>query len=225
MAEPAPVRVWDLPTRLFHWLLAAAVVFSIASARIGGGAMAWHFRSGYLVFTLLAFRLVWGLIGGRWSRFRAFVPAPTTTWRYLRGASLPGEWHHVGHSPLAAWSVWAMLGLLAAQVATGLVADDEIASTGPLVRFVSGVTSSAATHWHRRYGQWLVIGLLLLHVAAIACYSLRRGGFLIGAMLHGDKRLGAEVPASVDTAASRTLALVVVVACALAVAWIARLEG
>ena len=82
MAEAGVVRVWDLPTRLFHWLLAVSVVFSIISARIGGGAMAWHFRSGYLIFTLLAFRIVWGVVGGHWSRFRAFVYAPATTLRF-----------------------------------------------------------------------------------------------------------------------------------------------
>ena len=88
MIDPPPaasaVRVWDLPTRLFHWTLALTMIGSIASAKIGGNAMVWHFRFGYLVFALLAFRILWGLVGGRWSRFGSFLFSPATTWRTRR---------------------------------------------------------------------------------------------------------------------------------------------
>ena len=93
--------------------------------------MVWHFRFGYVVISLLAFRLVWGLVGGRWSRFSSFIYAPGTVLRYLRGRSRAGE-HQVGHSPLGSLSVFALLVILALQVGTGLVADDEIANVGPL---------------------------------------------------------------------------------------------
>jgi cytochrome b len=219
----APVRVWDLPTRVFHWLLALLVVFSIVSALIGGGAMVWHMRSGYAVFTLLLFRLVWGFLGGRWSRFATFLYAPSTSLRYLRGESLPDEHHHVGHNPLGAWSVFALLGVLAVQVASGLVADDEIAANGPLVRFVSSATSSAATRWHKNFGQWIIVTLVILHLGAIAFYWLKRRHNLVAPMLHGDKVLAGEVPAALDTVGSRTLALAIAAACALAVAAIVRL--
>jgi len=76
-----PVRVWDLPTRVFHWLLAGLVIFSVVSGHIGGNAIVWHMRSGFAIFTLLAFRLIWGFVGGHWSRFRAFVYAPSTSLR------------------------------------------------------------------------------------------------------------------------------------------------
>ena len=223
MSEPAAVRVWDLPTRTFHWLLAVCVVVSIVSARIGGGAMTWHFWSGYIVFALLAFRVIWGFVGGRWSRFGAFVYAPAAGLRYLRGRSLPGEHHHVGHSPLGAASVLALLGLLVVQVATGLLADDEIASSGPLVSLVSSATSAAASHWHKDWGQWILIALIVLHVGAIAFYWLRRGQNLVGAMLYGDKLLSRDVPASVDTPSRRLLALALLAACATAVYFVARL--
>ncbi len=118
------VRVWDLPTRAFHWLLAMGVIASVASAWIGGNAMVWRFRLGYAVFTLLAFRILWGLVGGRWSRFATFVYAPTTILRYLRGGSRTDEHHEVGHNPLGALSVFGLLGVLALQVGTGLFADD-----------------------------------------------------------------------------------------------------
>src|SRR5580765_5651561 len=93
-----PVRVWDLPTRVFHWLLASCVIFSIITGQLGGNALVWHLRSGYVVFTLLAFRIVWGLVGGHWSRFVNFTYAPATILRYLRGERRAGEHVDVGHN-------------------------------------------------------------------------------------------------------------------------------
>ncbi len=219
------VRVWDLPTRLFHWTLMLCVIGSVASAKIGGNAMVWHFRLGYVVLTLLAFRLLWGLLGGHWSRFASFVYAPSALRRYLQGASRPDEHHEVGHSPLGALSVFALLALLAAQVGTGLFADDEIASSGPLVRFVSGATSSLLTGWHKNWGQWLILATVALHVAAIVVYRFRRGRDLVTPMLSGDKQLPAGVPAARDTLATRGLALALVAACAALAAWVASLGG
>lgn len=219
------VRVWDLPTRTFHWLLAACVIGSVASAKIGGNAMVWHFRLGYVVFALLAFRILWGMVGGRWSRFTSFVHAPPTVLRYLRGQAQPHEQLDVGHNPLGALSVFAMLALLAAQVGSGLFADDDISNTGPLIKFVSGTTSSLLTKWHKNYGQWLIIALLLLHVGAIVFYLVRKRQNLVGPMLTGDKQLPAQVPASADHLRSRVLALGLLAACAAGVAWLVSLGG
>jgi cytochrome b len=214
-AAPAgiPTRVWDLPTRTFHWLLALAVLGSVVSAKIGGNAMVWHFRFGYLVLGLVAFRVLWGLVGGRWSRFASFVYAPSTVWRYLRGASRPEEHHDVGHSPLASLSVLALLAVLAVQLATGLVADDEIANIGPLNRFVATDTGLAATGWHKAYGQWLLLGLVGLHLLAIAWYAWRRRLNLVGPMLAGDKLLPPGTPASADGWRQRLLALALAAVC------------
>lgn len=223
--EPKPVRVWDLPTRAFHWVLAACVVFSITSAWIGGNAMTWHLRSGYVVFTLLGFRVLWGFVGGRWSRFASFVYAPATTLRYLRGQSRTGEHHDVGHNPLGAFSVFGLLALLALQVGTGLFADDEIATTGPLNKFVSGASAELASGWHKSFGKWLIITLVVLHIAAILFYLFRKKQNLVRAMLSGDKALAPDVPASIDSGASRGLALVLLCACAALVAWIVNLGG
>ena len=221
--EAAVVRVWDLPTRLFHWALAFGVVAAIVSARLGGAAMTWHMRFGYAIFTLLAFRLAWGFVGGRWSRFDSFVAGPATTLRYLSHRSLPHEHHDVGHTPLGAWSVLALLAILVVQVATGLVADDEIANNGPLFKYVGDATSAAASHWHRLYGQWTIIGLALLHVGAIAVWWLRWRENLVAPMVHGDKVLAHDAPAALDNRASRLGALALVVGCAIAVALIACL--
>lgn len=217
------VRVWDLPTRLFHWLLAAAVVGAVVSAKMGGNAMVWHFRFGLAVLALLVFRLVWGLVGGRWSRFWRFLYGPGALWRYVRGRAHPGEHLDVGHSPLGALSVFALLALLAVQVATGLVADDEIATTGPLTRFVELDTALAATGWHKGWGQDLLLALLGLHVLAIVAYRVLRRTDLLGPMLHGDKRLPPSTPASADGAPQRLLALVLAAGAAGLAVWISSL--
>lgn len=218
-------RVWDLPTRTFHWLLAILVVASIASAKIGGGAMVWHFRSGYAILTLLAFRLLWGLVGGRWSRFANFLYGPTTVLRYLKGGSRDDEHHEVGHTPLGALSVFGLLTILCLQVGTGLVADDEISNTGPLIKFVSSATSATMTWWHKTWGQWLIIAMVLLHVSAIVFYLVRKKHNLVGPMISGDKALPPGVPASVDHGGARGVALMLVALCAAVVGWLVSLGG
>ena len=220
-----PVRVWDLPTRLFHWVLALAAVGSVISAKIGGAAMVWHFRFGFVVFTLLAFRLLWGLVGGRWSRFASFIYAPATVLRYLRGQARAGEHLEVGHNPLGSFSVFALLALLAVQVGTGLVADDEIANLGPLNRFVSGATALGATAWHKGWGQGLILVLVVLHVGAILYYLWRKRINLVRPMVSGDKPLPAGTPASADGLPQRLLALLLLALCAGMVSWVLRLGG
>ena len=221
---PRPVRVWDLPTRVFHWLLAAALIGMVITGKLGGNAMFWHVRLGLLVFTLLGFRLVWGLIGGRWSRFANFIYAPATLFRYLRGEAQPGQHLDVGHSPLGALSVFALLGVLIAQVASGLVADDEIATVGPLNIFVSNATGLQASSWHTSWGLWLLLALVALHLVAIAVYRWR-GRDLVTPMLSGDKLLSPEVPAAEDSTARRLLALLLLLAFAALAVWIARQGG
>ena len=213
------VRVWDLPTRLFHWLLVLLVVVLVATGY--AGAMQWHARAGYAVLTLLLFRIIWGFIGGRWSRFASFLFAPRSVAAYLRGNAHPD--HLVGHNPLGAGSVFAMLAVLLAQVATGLVGDDEIAFQGPLNRFVSAARGLAATWYHRQVGQWLLIALVVLHVAAIAYYVRRKRQVLVSPMVTGDKQLASPAVSARDAVSTRLLALAVLAACAGLVWWIVQL--
>ena len=199
------VRIWDLPTRLFHWLLAACVIGLVVTAKVGGEAMNWHLRLGYAVFGLLVFRLLWGLVGGHWSRFASFVPTPGRLARYLGGRASAAD--TAGHNPLGALSVLALLAVLGLQVATGLMADDEIAFAGPLTPLVSGEVVGLATGWHKSWGQYLVIGLVALHVLAVIVYLLRRKN-LVGPMVTGDKLMAEPVPPARDTLSTRLLALV-----------------
>ena len=225
MTEPSttPVRVWDLPTRIFHWTLALTAVGSVASAKIGGNAMAWHFRFGAVVLALVVFRVLWGLVGGRWSRFASFIYSPGTVLRYLRGQHRPAEHLDVGHNPLGSFSVLALLGFLGLQVATGLVADDEIANVGPLNRFASAAIVSRASSWHKEVGQWVLITLVALHVAAILFYLLKKHHNLVLPMVVGDKALPAGTPASADGARQRLLALLLALLCGGGAAWVLSL--
>lgn len=220
---PRAVRIWDLPTRVFHWALALSLVGSVVSAKIGGNAMVWHFRLGYLALGLILFRLLWGLFGGHWSRFAQWLYGPAAVWRYARGRALPGDRFEVGHSPLGAMSVVAMLAFVGFQIATGLVADDEISNIGPFNRFVSSALAAQATSYHKNIGQWVLIALVALHVAAVVYYAVVKRQDLIAAMWHGDKALPPDVTATRDSVRTRVLAVLLAALCALAVTWLISL--
>jgi cytochrome b len=210
------VRVWDAPTRLFHWLLAACVVGLVTSAQIGGSAMEWHFRLGYTVFSLLLFRIVWGLVGGHWSRFSSFFYTPGQILAYLSGRGDPN--HSVGHNPLGAFSVVALLGFLFLQVGSGLISDDEIAAAGPLTRFVSGELVSTATYYHKEIGKLILLALVTAHLLAIAFYRIKKGENLVKPMLTGDKILDFEAKDASDRLSDRVKALSIVLVCAALIA-------
>ena len=220
---PHRTRVWDLPTRLFHWALVACIVASVVTGYQGGPTMDWHARIGYAVLTLLLFRFVWGFVGGRWSRFGSFLYSPRAVFNYLRGKPHPD--HLVGHNPLGASAIFAMLVFLLAQISTGLIGDDETAFTGPLNKFVSTAKGLTATWYHKRIGQWVIVGLVALHIAAVLYYLWKKKENLIQPMLHGDKELGEAAVPSRDDAASRLIALAVLAVCAGFVAWLVQLGG
>ncbi len=175
------VRVWDLPTRLFHWLLAILVAAAFVTGLQGGNLMVWHGRLGLLLGGLLAFRLAWGLFGSTYARFSQFVRGPGAIRAYLRG-----EWRGLGHNPLGALSVLALLAVLAFQVASGLVANDDIAFTGPLYAAVASETSEMLTSLHR-LNMWVIGALVALHLAAVAWYVRIRKEDLVKPMLTGYK--------------------------------------
>ena len=181
------VAVWDLPIRLFHWVLVALVAFSWWSAE--SGPIEWHMWSGFAVLALLLFRILWGLFGSSTARFASFVRGPKAIAAYL--SDMRG-WRPVGHTPVGALSVVALLLVLAVQVATGLI---QIDSTdfmeGPLSSLVSFDTAEAAHEVH----EWtfnLLLVLIALHVAAIVTYRLLLGKKLLGPMITGSAALDAE---------------------------------
>jgi cytochrome b len=215
------VRIWDLPTRLFHWALVLCLAGLITTAQIGGNAMDWHFRFGYGVLTLLLFRFLWGFMGGYWSRFSSFFYSPAAIYRYARNANVTSP--SLGHNPLGAASVYAMLLLLILQVGTGMVSDDEIAAAGPLSKHLASAWVSQATFYHSEIGKRLILALVGLHLAAVLFHQFKKREDLVRPMINGDKTLVSTATSSRDDTKSRALAMVLLALCAALVAGLLQL--
>lgn len=218
----ASVLVWDLPTRIFHWVFAASVIGALACALIGGDAMTWHMRFGYTALTLAAFRLLWGFVGPRYARFASFPPRPFAAFRYLRDGARQA---FTGHNPAGALSVYAMLGSVWLQAVTGLFANDDVLWSGPLSALVSNDFVALATKLHHLNGN-LIYLLVFLHLGAIAFHGLVRHEPLIKAMISGKRdrcssQASTREPDARDGLTVRLLALALVVACSLATWYIA----
>jgi cytochrome b len=201
-----PVRVWDLPTRLFHWALAICVVLGIVFVKIGGNAIQWHAYCGYTALALILFRVIWGFVGSWHARFANFIPSPSKLIAFLRGQVDGG----LGHNPLGALSVIALLIVVLIQALTGLFTDDDIFFQGPFARYVSNSTVALLTSIHR-FNQYLIFALVGMHIAAISYYYFVKRENLIGPMVTGDK-LTSIVPKlreTIDSSRQRMLALAI----------------
>jgi cytochrome b len=207
---------WDLPLRLTHWALAVSVAGAWITHYAGIQWFEWHRRLGYATLVLVAFRIVWGFVGTRHARFANFVRGPATILAFLRAR---GGAHPPGHTPLGALSVVAMLALLLVQALTGLFANDEIANAGPFYGWVATETSNRISGLHVTNSK-LLLGLVALHLAAIAWYVLVAGRSLVRAMLTGRKD-ASDVAADDEIPGSRiglALAILAVLAVVLALA-------
>jgi cytochrome b len=207
------VLVWDLPLRLFHWTLVLLVATSLVSAELGGNAMQIHMLSGYSILTLLLFRILWGFLGGTHARFASFVRGPRAVLAYLGGVLRHDAKVHLGHNPAGAWSVMLMLAVLLVQAGTGLFANDDIATEGPLAKLISKATSDRITSIHDLNSD-LLYALIGLHLAAIAFYFLVKRENLVKPMFTGLKEAG---DAAADTVRHRGpiwLATLLLAACA-----------
>jgi cytochrome b len=189
--------LWDLPLRVFHWSLVAAVTTAVVTGELGGAWMPWHGRAGLAIVGLLVFRVVWGVVGSATSRFAHFAPSPSRLLAYLRG-----RWRGIGHNPLGALSVFALLALLSAQAATGLLGNDDIAFAGPLNHLVDDALGSRVTGWHRLLADAL-FALLALHLLAIAFHVIVKRHRLVRPMITGlqDVEPGTPLPAAARGAA------------------------
>jgi len=178
------IRVWDLPIRLFHWLLVLCIAGSLISVNIGGNAIELHAYFGYSILTLLIFRIMWGFVGSTHARFASFIPKPKSVLNYLQGKSP----RFLGHNPIGALSVFALLFALSVQVITGLFVDDEIAFQGPFAKYVSNATVSFLSQIHEG-NQVVIYTLIAIHIAAIIYYRKFKGEDLIKPMINGDKEI------------------------------------
>jgi cytochrome b len=184
--HPLRVLVWDLPTRAFHWLLVLLVTVSFVTGKMGGTAMGYHEWSGVTILGLILFRVLWGFWGGIPSRFTSFVCGPGKVLAYGRALLGKGHEAYLGHNPMGAWSILAMLTVLGIQTGTGLFANDDIFTEGPLFHLVSKKTSDWLTAIHR-INQDILMALVVLHLTAILFYWAVKRENLILPMITGRK--------------------------------------
>ncbi len=219
MSAVERIVVWDLPTRLFHWTLAVLVVFSFTSGKIGGDWMPWHLRSGYAILALLIFRLAWGVLGSETARFTHFVRGPRAAFAYARATLAARHPFLAGHNPLGGWIVLLMLAALLVQAMSGLFADDEIATQGPLAVRVSNAMVERMSTVHS-YNEWVIAAAAGLHVIAIAAY---RWGFridLVTAMVQGSRMVPPGLHPAEPARAPALLALAIAAIAAGFVYWL-----
>ena len=208
------IKLWDLPTRIFHWSLVILVAAAIVTAKIGGNAMEWHGRIGLTILGLIAFRIAWGVVGSTYARFANFFPKPSSILSYLRG-----QWHGIGHNPLGAFSVLGLLALIALQVGTGLFANDDIAFNGPLFSLIGKELSDRLTSIHRLSSNGL-IALIVLHLVAIMFYAYVKKNNLVMPMIMGWKDVDAEHNLNAESAnGGHSIAFIIALLIALAVAY------
>ncbi|WP_127478133.1 cytochrome b/b6 domain-containing protein [Sulfurivermis fontis] len=213
MKQTCDIPVWDLPTRLFHWLLVLLVAGAWFSYKFGDVNMTWHKWNGYAVLTLLLFRLAWGIVGSSTARFGDFVKGPFTVLRYLRdGARAPS----LGHNPAGGWSVLAMLTVLGVQAGAGLFTSDDILVSGPLNFLVSSASADVLSSIHR-LGYYVLLGLVALHLAALVFHRLAHGENLVRAMITGRKHPDHVPPGAAAVLRPLWLAALCLVLAALAV--------
>ena len=215
------VHIWDLPTRLFHWALVVCIVGAFVSVKLGGLYMDWHVRFGCTALGLILFRLLWGIFGPRYARFAQFLRGPAAVANYLKGGAAPA-----GHNPLGALSVVALLLVIGFQAVSGLFTTDDIMTQGPLFGHVSAAFASAMTSWHK-LNEWVIIGLVALHLAAVAWYALVRRKRLVRAIITGKvdaKDVPAGTPPTQDGIAIWLRALVLGACATGLVLWIRSLE-
>lgn len=224
MSENATVavRVWDVPTRLFHWSLVALVIASLVTGQfdsiLGPATLEWHKRSGLAILGLLLFRLVWGFVGGTHARFASFLHGPRAVIGYAKGLVSGREpCEPAGHNPLGGWSVAAMLFALALQAGTGLfLVQEDYGFEGPLARHVSRAMTERLNAIHEA-NFYLIAALVALHIAAIVYYTVVKRQDLVGAMLTGRKRLAAERAAEGSRGGGPVVAAAVAIAAAAAI--------
>lgn len=213
-------EAWDGPTRLFHWLLAALILAAWMSAEfataLGDHRLVWHRWTGLAVLVVLVWRLVWGFAGPDRARFTSFLRGPGAALRYARRLLAGAPERYLGHNPLGALMIVALLAVLTLQASLGLFAtDDSDLTGGPLHRLVSEELNDRAAGWHNLIFHFGLLPLIALHIAANVLYGLAKREPLIRAMITGRKPAGDYADAGAAHALSRpwlTAAVILVAA-------------
>jgi cytochrome b len=198
------VKVWDGWVRMNHWLILVLMLVSFGTAK--SQKMDWHMLSGYAILTLLIFRLLWGVFGSDTARFATFLAWPGAAWRQLARLGRREPDTEVSHNPAGGWMVVLLLVLLFTQATSGLFTYDQVFTRGPLSRLVSEEWVDLASTIHVKNFYWL-LGVIAAHVVAVGVYFVAKSHDLLGPMIHGEKKLPANIPAPRMASPERGLAL------------------
>jgi cytochrome b len=215
---PRIVLVWDIPIRVFHWLIVVLVVAAYATWRLNW--MVWHGWVGDALLTLLLFRLLWGFFGGDTARFSRFLTSPRLAFRHLKYAFRREPDRQVGHNPAGGWMVLLLLALLLVETLTGLYVANDIADEGPLTEVVPAWAANAIASSHAILWDAL-LAAIILHVLAIAGFAAIKGQDLLRPMITGTKVLPASIAA--PQAGSPARAGLLLLGCAVATAFLVNL--
>ncbi len=212
-ADRRPVLVWDVPTRLFHWLAVVLVAGGYATWRLNW--MDWHVRIGETLLALVLFRLLWGCFGSETARFRNFMASPAAAIRHLRHVLRREADLQAGHNPAGGWMVMLLIALMLGETLSGLYLNNDIADEGPLTQWVPAAIANAISALHSILWD-VLLAAVALHLLAIALYAVAKGHNLLLPMLTGRKRLPASVAAPRLAPAALALFLLAVSAAAAA---------
>jgi len=207
------VRIWDIPVRVFHWVLVALIILSFTTAQIGGNAMRIHELSGFTILSLVLFRVLWGVFGSTYARFDHFVRGPAQALGYARALARGRAPFHAGHNPLGGWMIVAMLLCLLVQAGTGLFANDDIMTEGPLYPWVSKQTSDLLSKIHQ-INFYVLLTLIALHIAAALYYLWGKRENLILPLFSGRKKVPEALLAHESRGGPLWLAVLLLALCA-----------
>jgi cytochrome b len=211
------VLVWDLPTRLFHWLTVALVAAAYLTWRRNW--MDWHALAGEALLALVLFRVIWGLLGSETARFTRFLISPRIAVRHLSTLFHREPDQQVGHNPAGGWVILLLLALLLGETLTGILVNNDVADEGPLTELLPASVLNLITDLHAILWD-VLLATMVLHVAAIATYAVVKGQNLVGPMLTGRKLLPERTPP--PRLASRARAVLVLAGSAAAAALLAQ---
>jgi cytochrome b len=183
MSSEQLVKVWDLPLRIFHWLLVAAFFVAYFTEDELLGVHVW---AGYLVGGLLLFRIVWGFIGNEYARFSNFLCSPLLSISYIKDLIASKAQRYIGHNPAGAAMIVLLLLSLTATVATGLGVYGADKGLG-LLAFMQGSHAHFWEEVHEFFANFTLL-LVFVHVLGVAVESFIHRENLARAMIHGNKK-------------------------------------
>jgi len=207
--------IWDLPLRLFHWAFSVTIIGCWATNELGSEYIDLHMTLGYVAMGLVLFRVLWGLVGTKHSRFASFIPTPAKIANYLKR----GQVESAGHNPLGSLMVFAMLILVLLQAGSGLFVDDEIFTTGPYFNALGGDIDKLMATIHHNAFDFIMIAIAL-HIAAVVFYQWGKRQDIIKPMITGYKTRDAVEQGQEITSSRMILAIILALLAAGFVYWL-----